>query len=318
MNKVLARRNGLQSTERRLLVRRRKCYAFCAGTGYNRERDFRQPSSMERTQTIGTTAIPIVRPLALIMIVGLALIGCASRGNGNGPDDGVVARVEDNDQQDWFCTPGESPDAWECLRGEPTTIRPPPSRAERAVEDTQATVEPEFDPFDDVPTPPAAPSTGVPSNPPGIQEGGAVEPPNPTRTGEKPQSAAESGEPGYAKLAYRPDRPTPILDLPSEFFAAQLFAVSTRQQVEDFVQRENLYNMTAAQVEHQGKLYYVLLLGVYETVETAEQAISAMPATVKTLDPWVRPIAGLQAAMRRAEALNAASAPLTVTPPPET
>jgi len=289
---------------------------------------------MEEKQTIGTSAIPIVRLLALIVIVGLTLLGCASGGNATGPDTGVVARVEDNDQQDWFCSPGESPDAWECQRGEPATIRRPPSRAQRETERAQAPLESDFDPFEAVPTPPA----GAPASPPsaersvdggsnrgsapgiqpGIQERGAVEPPSPTSPKSDRQSATESGEPAYAKLAYRPDRPTRILDLPSDFFAAQLFAVSTRQQLEDFVEREDLYNMTAAQVEHQGKLYYVLLLGVYKTVETAQQAISAMPATVKTLEPWIRPITGLQAAMRRAEALNAASEPLGITPPPET
>lgn len=263
----------------------------------------------------------LVRPLILLCLLGVGILGCANGRNANGPDSGVVANVDDNDQPDWFCSPSENPDAWECQRGEPNTIRRPPSRSEQQPDFPDDGFPSELDKPVPVPLPPSDNPTDRAA---GIDEGGTAQPPRSPSSAEenKPsagtapvQSNPLSNEPSYATLAYRPERPTPILELPSEFYAAQLFAVRSREQVEAFVEREDLYNMSAAQVEHKGQLFYVLLLGVYETPEIAEQAIAAMPQSVQELKPWVRPVAGLQTAMRRAQAVNEASAPLTITTP---
>ena len=68
-----------------------------------------------------------VRPLALLVLVSLALFGCANR-SAPTPDTSVIARVDETDQKDWFCSPSVDPDAWDCQRGEPETIRRPPAR----------------------------------------------------------------------------------------------------------------------------------------------------------------------------------------------
>lgn len=128
----------------------------------------------------------------------------------------------------------------------------------------------------------------------------------PLRTAAAPQRAqASEQEPAYARLAYRPTEPVRIIDLPENFYAAQLLAVSTKQQIENFVVAEDLYNMSAARIEREGQILYVLLLGVYESKAIAQQAVAAMPDAVRTLKPWVRAIDGLQEAMTRADRLAA-------------
>ena len=76
-----------------------------------------------------------VRPLALLVLLSLALFGCANRGAPT-PDTSVIARVDETDQKDWFCSPGTDPDSWDCQRGEPDTIRRPPSRDEIKFDET--------------------------------------------------------------------------------------------------------------------------------------------------------------------------------------
>ena len=129
-------------------------------------------------------------------------------------------------------------------------------------------------------------------------------------TAEKPAAQVDSREePTYAEFAYRPPEPVRIIDLPEEFYAAQLLAVSTKQQIEDFVIEKDLYNMSAARIEREGQILYVLLLGVYETEEIALKAVALMPKDVRELNPWVRPIVGLQESMTKAEQLMANAGP---------
>ena len=68
---------------------------------------------------------------------------------------------------------------------------------------------------------------------------------------------------------------------------------------------QNLYNMSAARIEQNGQVLYVLLLGVYESKEIAQSAVAVMPTEVQSLKPWIRPIEGLQDAMMRGDQLAA-------------
>jgi len=130
----------------------------------------------------------------------------------------------------------------------------------------------------------------------------------PTEANRRPLTTAQAErakEPSYAHYAYRPSEPVRIIDLPEEFYAAQLLAVSTKAQIEDFVVQRDLYNMSAARIEQDGQILYVLLLGVYESKDIALEAVQHMPQEVRALKPWVRPINGLQESMLRANRMMA-------------
>jgi len=128
----------------------------------------------------------------------------------------------------------------------------------------------------------------------------------PLTTAPEPGAQAQRRqEPAYARFAYRPAEPVRIIDLPADFYAAQLLAVSTKAQIEDFVVAKDLYNMSAARIEREGQILYVLLLGVYESKDLALQAVAHMPEEVRDLKPWVRPVDGLQDSMTRADRLTA-------------
>ncbi|MFK7733845.1 MAG: SPOR domain-containing protein [Pseudomonadales bacterium] len=108
-------------------------------------------------------------------------------------------------------------------------------------------------------------------------------------------------KPDYWQHAYKPSQETHVIDLPADMFAVQLIAVSTRKQVEAFVELHNLWDMTAVKVSKAGKPLYVLIPGVYKSRVDAESAVASLPVSVQQLKPWIRPLGGLQQAMRDAK-----------------
>jgi septal ring-binding cell division protein DamX len=156
-----------------------------------------------------------------------------------------------------------------------------PARATSPLEEPEPAPPAESPPVPDEPAPPVAAPTEV---------------------------AQADSRPEYARLAYQPPEPVPLTELPREFYAVQVLAMPSRDALDAFVQRHGIQDVTAARVERDGELYYVLLLGIYETAEIARRAAAALPQPFDHTMPWIRPLGSLQAAMMRANAL-AESAP---------
>lgn len=79
-------------------------------------------------------------------------------------------------------------------------------------------------------------------------------------------------------------------------FVVQVVASSTMKQLSDFARKHQLSDDWVAETSVNGKVWHVLLLGVYPDRAAAEQALK----TVKDLDtrPWIRTVGSLQAVMR--------------------
>ena len=104
-------------------------------------------------------------------------------------------------------------------------------------------------------------------------------------------------------MAYEWNREQPLTDLPAKFYALQLLAMSSQEEVDQFLAEQQLQGMTSARVERNGKLFYVLLAGIYEDDETAERAALSLEAELTGFEPWLRPLRTLQDAIRRADRL---------------
>ena len=109
--------------------------------------------------------------------------------------------------------------------------------------------------------------------------------------------------PLYQQLAYQPDRRTDLADLPGTYYAIQLIALSSQEDLGSFIADNNLSAMPGAVVEKDGARFYALLAGVYTDRETAERAVRSLPEALIAHTPWVRSLESLQAAMERAEQL---------------
>ena len=258
--------------------------------------------------------------VASLLVSSVLITSGCSWGKKNQP---LTLDANQNSGGSWLCEAGKAVDDWDCIQSE--DIEPQLTAANKAAAQARSKLPTQKS----LPTAVEESAADAPRDPLGgtapqnlpltpqpiIDPDAALRPPaqaepEQARTAEqtRPLTTARAerpSEPAYAQLAYRPDEPVRIIDLPENFYAAQLLAVSTKKQIEDFVVAQNLYNMSAARIEQNGQVLYVLLLGVYESKEIAERAVAVMPTPVKSMKPWVRPIEGLQDAMIRGDRLAA-------------
>ncbi len=110
--------------------------------------------------------------------------------------------------------------------------------------------------------------------------------------------------PAFQRLAYVPDQPTSLLDLPGEFWVAQIMAVSSKEFLEAYAEEHDLRGLSAARIASGDRLFFVLILGIYETKDLAEQAIADMPPPYDKFKPLLRTLASLQQAMRKADSMT--------------
>ena len=105
--------------------------------------------------------------------------------------------------------------------------------------------------------------------------------------------------PRHTALAYRPEKAVSLLDLPDDFWAVQLIALSSREALEEYARSKGVRGMSAAQIAVNDELFYILLLGIYETRENAELATQDLPEHFS--NPWIRSVGSLKRAMLKAE-----------------
>lgn len=106
------------------------------------------------------------------------------------------------------------------------------------------------------------------------------------------------GPPLYRRLALKPGHAVNLIDLPPDYFAVQLFAVSNKEALEKFVRDKNIPGLSATRIAYGDQLFFVLLLGIYSDESAARIAAANMPSALNDLTPWVRRLGSLQDAMR--------------------
>ncbi len=126
-------------------------------------------------------------------------------------------------------------------------------------------------------------------------------PPAPAPAYDPVQSGAFDDRPDYQRLAYVPDQPTSLLQLPGNFWVAQLMAVSSKEFLEEYATEHKLRGLSAARVASGERLFYILILGIYENKSLAEQAIADLPPPYDKYNPFLRSLKSLQQAMKRAD-----------------
>ncbi len=206
--------------------------------------------------------------VALVPLV-VVLAGCANTtSTADSRADWLVDdRVGDDD---WFCEPAED-GGWDCVRDPERVANPRPIRLPTSLFTDPAASRPETGPTSALPV--AAP----PRN--------------------------SSTLPLYRQLAFQAERPTALADLPGTFYVIQVIALSSREDLEQYIADNDLPVMTGAVVEKDGERFYALLAGIYADRATAERAARSLPEELGAHGPWVRSMESLQAAMARAEQL---------------
>ncbi|MBD3671586.1 MAG: SPOR domain-containing protein [Gammaproteobacteria bacterium] len=79
-------------------------------------------------------------------------------------------------------------------------------------------------------------------------------------------------------------------------YTLQLVAGSSGETVRDFVGKYGLTDQAAVyQTTRDGKPWYVLVYGVYDSQQAAQAAAADLPAAVRQMQPWARSFASVQA-----------------------
>lgn len=224
------------------------------------------------------------------------------------------------DREPWFCQTGADTEGWECVRDLELATLPrlannrrssiesaEPDRRREAGRPAQTDMASSAEisaasPVARGARPPDAETQPATTTPSPVS-------PAPTRravrnrsTASEAKAAVDASLPKYLRLAYRPREAVAIIDLPEDFWTVQLIALGSAEALEAYAQKEGLRGMSAAKISANGKLYYVLLLGVYETKANAVEAAEDLGPPFE--NPWVRSLGSLQKAMLAADRLN--------------
>ncbi len=219
---------------------------------------------------------------AVFSVLLAALAGCSSSATST-PDAGGTSPSA---REPWFCQTATNDEQWECVQSETLASNPQPTRKPPQPEPEPLTPRVIPEPVAELPVrPPPAPAPAEP----------------------KPVRPARADRPKHVRLSYKPDKPVSILDLPDDFWAVQLVAVSSPEALEEYVERHKMRGMSAARIWNGEQLFYILLLGIYETRAIAEEATTDLPPPFDLHAPWIRSLGSLKRGMLAADEVVAAA-----------
>lgn len=83
-------------------------------------------------------------------------------------------------------------------------------------------------------------------------------------------------------------------------YSVQILGSSSEENVQNFIAKLATGNGYGYfETLHQGQRWYVVLLGNFPNRDAATRAISGLPMSLQTLQPWVRTLSGIQADIRQ-------------------
>jgi septal ring-binding cell division protein DamX len=236
--------------------------------------------------------------ILLLVSTCLVITACGFWGNKRNTTPITPTPVAEHKRDYWLCQAQEAGDNWECAQNSRLSMKPVPAQH-------LILHKPDRKPLvtSDLPMPPNAPQAATdakhtgPANA-GVQTGVPASPPKSTRALKRiPLSAEPRDRPG---LTNHPTDSIALSELPAHFYAVQIVAMSSMAALESFTKEHRLSGALTARVESSGKFYYVLLLGTYDTLAHAKVAAASRPGSLMNIEPWIRKLGALQAAVARA------------------
>jgi septal ring-binding cell division protein DamX len=89
-----------------------------------------------------------------------------------------------------------------------------------------------------------------------------------------------------------------VMDLPPSYWAVQIAAVKDIERVAKMVKDNRLEGMLGVPMNTDSGPLHAVLTGVFVKREDAQASAENLPPALAGYEPWVRPLAHLQAAMR--------------------
>jgi septal ring-binding cell division protein DamX len=250
--------------------------------------------------------MPGIKRALLIASACLVLNACAFLG---GDRDGIAVTPVSTVKQErryWYCQPNETWDDWDCVQDPRQAMKPVsrPPRKQTPVEPVPITGVPSIDTPD--PLGPDEPQVAAVRTQAEVARDEVQAPAYEPLPGPAPSlvpGTQSTGRPDWQRLAYPLSASVTLNQLPAHFYAVQIVAMSSSEALEVLAKEHRQSGLLATRVEANGELYYVLLLGIYETFRDAESAIASRPGSMMYQEPWIRKLGSLQNAVARADVL---------------
>ena len=113
-----------------------------------------------------------------------------------------------------------------------------------------------------------------------------------------PATDATIASPGISKFENK------LLGYPANNFTVQLLGSRSEVNVKEFVADRQVADTHGYfETRHQSQPWYVVVFGNFDDRSTAAQAIQQLPESLRSLQPWVRPMNGIQADIRQLHSL---------------
>jgi septal ring-binding cell division protein DamX len=233
----------------------------------------------------------------------------------------------------WFCEMNVEGSSWDCVQDEARVRSPNPARlpsrapepepaaptafitgsagasdqptpvtaaAESSAEATAVVITTGDGPEDDV-TPAEIDATEVvsESHEAGVETVALIVP---TQNGNEAEEASVAIITASTEAA-TPTQTADMLAVPPEYFTVQLSAMPSQILADKFINEHPSIEPVTVTLADDNELYHVVLLGIYESYQLARTAVENRPASLADIEPWIRPMSSVQAAMRDADQL---------------
>jgi septal ring-binding cell division protein DamX len=242
----------------------------------------------------------------LIASTCLAITACGIWSNKRSVDP-IASKTIYNQKNDyWFCQANEAGDDWDCVQGPRMAMNPISTRFPKPPQskpDSIATAQ-SFNVSD---TPRRNPLhavsdlTNVDSADDEMRT--PMPAPQPKPTPDLKSKTPTAVQHDWQQFGYRSSASIALSKLPAHFYVVQIIAMSSLEGLQSFAYEHLLSDILAARVEANGELFYVLLLGTYETLTDAKSAAASRPESLMSIEPWVRKLGSLQDAIARGDVL---------------
>jgi DamX protein len=92
-----------------------------------------------------------------------------------------------------------------------------------------------------------------------------------------------------------------LLSYSPEHFTLQIMGSRSEEAVRRFVDRElSAFNHGYFEARHEGNPWFVVVSGHFTSRAAANRALSDLPANIRNMEPWIRSMGDVQAAISAA------------------
>lgn len=242
----------------------------------------------------------------LLISTCLTITACGFWGSKRNDAPITPTLIVDYKRGDWFCQVNEAWNNWDCSQDPRLAMKPIPARFPKPPQPEPAPIAAEQlqDALDSPRLDPLPVVADLTNSDSANHEVRTVAPaPQPISAPALERNPRSAALPDWQRFAYRPTEYSALSELPAHFYAVQIVAMSSMEALESFAMEHPLSGALAARVETDGELYYVLLLGFYETLADAQAATASRPGSLMNSEPWIRKLGSLQDAVVRANVL---------------